>query len=343
MGGIVNGVISQVESYVADEQQFCSIVGPACSIDEMRLTYSCNFQKCRIGCPCYICNNIGINCNENCNNRCKKCPLQCTEHKLGLPRTFNAEVDHFTIVTSQENGYHFATPYAGIPTTCQACSEDLLQHQVLHLVFHMNCKFCQQEFMPFKLHTILTVDDYKKGEIEMFKEEDSTCTICFKLFDDRAARKRHQRRSHGTFTCSQCGTVHTSKMKLEYHLKTSHNAENIVKFRSKAQDSYEKTKELIECSKCSSKFFLEQNLRRHMKEVHLFTDKNIDYVQYEDMTFKCKECSSSFLRQSYLKRHEETVHAVDRKISCPSCGNEFSRKCSYLRHLKNKICSGTSP
>ena len=66
---------------------------------------------------------------------------QCNDHNLNLPGTFNVVVDNFTFVISEENRFHYATPHAGIPTAYKNCSSDVLEHQILHLVLHMDCKF----------------------------------------------------------------------------------------------------------------------------------------------------------------------------------------------------------
>ena len=260
--GLVDNKVTEIESYEVSEEQTSSIFGPACSLQEMRWIYTCQLQKCKIGCPCSICGNSGINCKDDCQNRCKKCSPQCREHKIAIPRTFDAELDHFTMITSGKNFYHYALPYAGIPLSCKACSEDLHQHQILHLVFHFNCKFCRQDSMPYKDENVISLKDYKAREIEIFKNEDSTCSVCYKKFADRTLRRRHQKRSHGTFSCSDCNAIMTSQWKLQQNCHSQHGKNDgkaQLKKHKKAKSNTD-----YDCGYCSSKFSYDYALSRHL-------------------------------------------------------------------------------
>ena len=338
--GVVENTFKDIDSYHVAEGADIFVAGPSCSIDEMRVIYTCQLNKCKIGCPCSICSNIGINCQEECQNRCKNCSPQCRDHEIKLPATFNLESDHFIVVTSGENYYHFATPYAGIPSSCQACSEDVLEHQVLHLIVHLNCKFCRQEFRPYKNKTILSIQDYKKSEFEIYKTENSTCPSCCKEFMDRASRKRHQRRTHGRFLCTDCNLHFSSQRKLQYHQESKHKNISDNESQQKKQSHHIENQQFT-CQRCQATFKYDYTLSRHMKEVHYTTEKNLDYVQTKSLIFRCPECSSSFMRKSYLKRHVETVHSAAKKFSCQLCEKDFSRKFSYTRHLKRKICQSS--
>ena len=95
-----------------------------------------------------------------------------------------------------------STPYAGIPRSCQICTNDVLEHQILHLIVHLNCKFCRQEFRPFEYRSIVNIYDFKMAEVELRKEEESTCPSFLKVCFDIKSRKRHEKRSHGSHTCT---------------------------------------------------------------------------------------------------------------------------------------------
>jgi hypothetical protein len=149
------------------------IQGPASSKKDMNLLYTCQLQNCSIHCPCSLC--INEQCEENCEAKFgKKCRQQCKKHKLNLPWSFRVKTDHFTMVTTDTNYFKSATPYAGIPLNCHACSKDVLEHQILHLVVHLSCKFCSLEFRPFEKESIVTLGDFTKAERSMIKDENRT-------------------------------------------------------------------------------------------------------------------------------------------------------------------------
>ena len=129
---------SQCEIYTVSQLEK-RIQGPSTSKKDRNLLYTCQLQNCSIKCPCSICRNIKEECNYNCGSKmCNKCIQQCTQHKLKLPWTFNAKTDNFTIVTRDINYFQYATPYAGIPLNCNSCTNDVLEHQILHLVVHLS-------------------------------------------------------------------------------------------------------------------------------------------------------------------------------------------------------------
>lgn len=79
---------------------------------------------------------------------------------------------------------------------------------------------------------------------------------------------------------------------------------------------------------------------RHMKLVHIYTDKNLDYAPTDNDLLACSDCDSTFLRNHDLK-HKDTVHKEQvtwKPVKCASCGKEFSRKDNLARHLKKQIC-----
>ena len=127
----------------------------AASTANMGLVYTCKLLRCAIHCPCSVCRDSRNTCKLQCGIEvCKECNSQCTEHIVKLSRLFNAETDNFTMVTEQITKYKFAQPYAGIPVSCIQCSQDVMEHQILHLDFHMRCRYCRFEMRPFEHHSI---------------------------------------------------------------------------------------------------------------------------------------------------------------------------------------------
>ena len=243
----------------------------------------------------------------------------------------NSNEHHFTLIANEENSFHFVTPYSGIPLSCDRCSDDVLEHQILHLTFHLKCKFCRHEFRSFENSSVVTFTDFIKSEKEISEEEDSTCTICFKVCLDKEARKIHQNRSHGSHGCKDCNEIFTSRRKLQYHIRQNHKDAEDEKIFS---TNNSKDHGLIECDRCNSYFNSKSSLYRHRREVHGITEYNTDYIQKDSLTFKCTECDKSFWRRFDLQRHINAVHKRMSKFQCQVCGKGYPRKDTLIRHSK---------
>ena len=255
------------------------IQGPASSKKDMNLLYTCQLQNCIIHCPCSLC--INEQCEENCEAKFgKKCRQQCKKHKLNLPWSFRVKTVHFTMVTNNTNYFKFATPYAGIPLNCHACSKDVLEHQILHLVVHLSCKFCSLEFRPFEKESIVTLGDFTKAERSMIKDENRTCSICFIKCKDRLALRRHAINKHKQkerkLKCDICNKSYFNKTSLKYHNETKHG-----------------TKCEYKCELCIELFPSSTELTKH---------KRISHIEaIGESQIKCRDCGKSF---TILKSHQ---------------------------------------
>ena len=346
---------AEVTTFEFCNQEGENIDGVASSRENMAVLHTCKFQKCIIQCPCTICMNTEDRCCKNCKkSKCKECNYQCKDHQIKLPWTFNADTDQYTLITTKTEFYHFATPYAGIPADCASCTEDLLQHQILHLVVHLRCKYCCQEFRPYEQEFIVTKSDYNRTETKMIIDEERTCSICFLECHDKTSRKRHEKKSHlivleKTHACNLCNKSYTNKNALEYHYKAKHQERaqlksTAIKDKQSAEGARKKVKfegEKFKCEDCGKSLKFEKSLNLHRKLVHRYTSKNLDYVPDHYLQFDCCECTSKFLRKAELRRHKDTVHkerTTWKLTICPSCGTKFSRKDNFIRHLKTNTC-----
>ena len=345
IAGSASEILSESKPYKVSRQDDTHLEGPASSRKNMSLLFICQLHQCVIECPCSICMNVTEkkSCSYQCRTKCIECRYQCLEHELKLPWTFNEQTDQFTMVTSEADYFHFATPYAGIPTDCQSCSNDVAEHQILHLVVHINCKFCCQEFRPFDKEIIVTMNDFIRAENKMIYTEERTCSICFNRCPDKKSRKRHEVKAHliqtsKTHQCQICDKRYSNKNALKYHCSTKHKDNTDIPKDDKVEDKETREAE-FGCEDCNKQFLSEKSKWRHQREVHRYTIKFLDYAPEDSEQFQCSECSSTFLRKAYLRQHQDNVHGEKRKIICPSCGTEFSWKDNLTRHLKKQICT----
>ena len=153
----------EVPSYEVGVSKFA--IQGAASTKDMAVVYTCELSQCIIRCPCNICQDPRKTCKKLCKAEvCIDCNSQCTQHEIKLARLFSFKTDHFTLVSQMLTKYQFANPYAGIPLSCEICSKDVLEHQVLHLVWHVRCRFCRFEMRPFEHKPVVSITDYKVAE-----------------------------------------------------------------------------------------------------------------------------------------------------------------------------------
>jgi hypothetical protein len=348
----------QNETYNVGEVRF-SIQGAASKID-MGIVFTCQKFKCVIYCPCRTCHRVI--CSKLIHSKaetCRQCSRQCTLHAIKLPRLFNVDTDQFTMVTGKVDQYLFAIPYAGIPATCVECRQDVLEHQVLHLVPHLHCKFCKQEFRPWDHQMVLTGTDFKKSIRLIKSADDRTCGVCLFMCGSAYARKKHEvnhEAKEKTFKCEKCQKSYSNTNALKYHTKVKHEvisrhpcdycgtefSSERTLFRHKQVIHGEGPVELkYICDLCGSKFNRKDTLDRHDKEQHCGSKVNFAYVEHvEDMenlsSVECRLCIKTFKRKSDLKRHIFCAHSdTATKLSCKLCGKTFSRQFTLNRHMKS--------
>ena len=347
------------EDHIYDVSGVKSRIQGAASMRNMGIVYTCHMSHwagCVIHCPCSIC----VETKEHCRNArdhepCEDCTSQCCLHQVKLPRLFDPENEQYTIVTDELTKYRFARGYAGIPRSCDHCSKDLLEHQVLHLVWHVLCRFCRHDMKPL-CGNVLTVADFVKTSKSLLEREERTCSVCLNKSSDKNARLRHESLVHAKdpqkYECQQCDKSYSNINALTYHV-TKHQ-EDVVKpccvqcgSQFSSSDSLAKHLEFVhhegakharhECDVCGKSFTLETNLKRHDRESHFGSKFNIDYYEgYKPLAiFECRECDMKFKRSSDLKRHTKSAHSKT-TFQCNDCERSFSRKDSLNRHVKLK-------
>ena len=330
-------------------------ISGASSTTDMSILYTCTHHGCLIYCPCSCCGDKKVSCKKICKNfPCEDCSSQCTEHSIRLPRIFDPARDHYTMVTDNINSARYVIPYTNILRTCQTCTRDVYEHQILHHVFHGRCKFCVMEMRPMKyMKDDTSLKAYKKAVSFVNYSDERTCAHCLTKLSDSYERKLHEKVVHekvGTdHKCTVCGKLFTNSTSLKYHVeKHSEPIKYECDLCSKlflSKNGLEGHKGICEgaeanprflCDKCNKAFKTQSNLARHKRVVHYACRGNREYAEcFQNVVeIPCDQCEKVFKRTDVLKRHKETVH--DGNIhNCPSCGKSFGRKDKLTKHMKS--------
>jgi uncharacterized C2H2 Zn-finger protein len=339
------------------------IAGPA-SLMNMGQVYTCTAHGCVVHCACRLCRDQSKFCRLQCKTEvCTDCSIQCTQHYIKLPRLFNVDTDHFTIITQQLGMLQFGHPHAGIPLACNLCTTDVAEHQAMHLTFHLSCKFCKYDFRPFMISKLaVSMADYEDAVETINNVDRRTCSECLVKFRDQSDMKRHEKTVHNGkekhFKCVRCDKAFLNSNALKYHVRVTHeNSElkstcgdcgaqfssetNLLRHLNIAhKEKSDKAKN--ECDDCGKTFSRKDHLYRHKREQHYkLTKQNLSYVgNLNNLNVnRCDKCDKLFKRASDLKRHNKMVHGEGdanpkQQHNCENCDKTFCWKSSLERHVK---------
>ena len=337
------------------------IAGPA-SLKNMGQVTTCTALGCVVHCPCRLCRVQSNICRLQCKAEvCTDCSIQCTEHYVKLPRLFNVDTDHFTIITQHLGKLQFAHPHAGIPLACELCTTDVAEHQAMHLTFHLSCKFCKYDFRPFMIskHAV-SMADYEDAVATIDHADKRTCSECLVKFNEQYDRKKHEENVHNgkekPFKCVSCDKTYNNSNALEYHKRVKHESNELKStcddcgaqfpsetnmlrhYNSIHKEKTDETKN--ECDSCGKSFSRRDHLFRHKREQHYeLTKQNLAYVRDLDTlnANMCGKCKKLFKRASDLKQHLLMVHGdgkPNQEHKCIKCEKTFGWKKSLERHVK---------
>ena len=357
----VSGIAAWTDkNHVYDVCEVGDKIQGAASTRTMGLVYTCHmctWSGCVIHCPCSICRETKNHCrNRHIQEPCKECSSQCLIHKIKLPRLFNPDTDHFTIVTEKINKYRYATGYAGIPRCCDHCSKDVREHQTLHMVYHTMCRFCRHEMRPVSQSvSVITVKEYEEESDVLRTWDEKTCSFCLNVCKNKLAREKHESVVHlkepQKFKCNQCDKTYSNSNALRYHMSKLHqvfekpscdvcgsqfySSATLIKHKQKVHQEILKEAS-YKCDDCGKAFSYLSALKRHEKEQHFGPKFNVDYHEgYKTIAiFECDQCDLKFKRSSDLKRHIQTAH-LRKKFMCGLCEKSYSRKDALSRHVKS--------
>ena len=339
-----------------------NIQGVASNID-MSMVFTCQFLKCVIHCSCQVCQvSRNVCCkSRHCHQLCKKCNTQCPNHQVKVPYLFDASTDLFTMITDRMDKYRFGYGYAGVPRDCKQCSVDVLEHQVLHLVKHNLCRFCQFESRPLEqFNGAKSLKKFIKAEQNLNLLDNKTCSTCLKECKDKHARQLHEKIVHNQecqkFKCDLCTKSYVCQASLDYHVRVNHEEQQqaekptceecgkqfsssryLARHKSIAHMTEGSPTPTLGCDKCGQKFSLLENMRRHKREKHFDFQVNTDFEEGSRIvyTFNCEQCDGTFKRKDHLSRHVKNAHN-EKQLNCLHCNQKFARQDNLKRHMKKK-------
>ncbi|XP_059056376.1 zinc finger protein 62-like [Achroia grisella] len=234
---------------------------------------------------------------------------------------------------------------------CKICSEQCkdLQDLKSHLITH-NIKFGSDAdghlLIPYKLEGDLkcSICDQKfntftRLAVHMNKHfMNNVCEICGVSYINRLSLRTHVNSVHKEKKCSLCSATfltHYSKVK---HMKKSHNAGVSKRYCLLCNATFRYTylllehtirehgveRQTFECTECGKTFHAQQNLKTHIRCVHI-----------KERNYPCGICYRRFFTKCDQRRHEKS-HEDVRSFSCSYCEGRFKSKDSLRRHLKRQ-------
>ncbi|XP_046975289.1 gastrula zinc finger protein XlCGF8.2DB-like [Vanessa cardui] len=205
-----------------------------------------------------------------------------------------ASADHMFVPFKLENGLK-----------CVTCGEDF--NSFVRLSTHMNkhstnnvCEKCGLFFI-----NRLSL----RAHLQSVHSE-KTCTVCLAKFEKNYTKVKHMRIVHNVGAirryCTTCGKDFRHSYKLLEHKIKEHGAQRLTS----------------NCKECGKTFLSPQNLKIHIRSVHV-----------KERNYQCNVCGMRFFTKADEKRHGRR-HEDVKMFSCSYCEGKFKSKDSWRRHLK---------
>ena len=168
------------------------------------------------------------------------------------------------------------------------------------------CSLCSQAY---------TLNIYLDWHLQLKHSDDGLiCSYpeCAVTSSSILEHRKHMR-THpitSTYHCRQCNQNLVRKDRIQAHKK--HHQEELN----------------VPCEYCDKRFPTRGRANKHMRAVHLFSDK-----------FKCELCTDKpryFRTKNSLKNHQNTFHKLGTIKKCPYCPATYWHRSSFKRHV-NKV------
>ena len=184
-----------------------------------------------------------------------------------------------------------------------------------------------------------------------------TCPNCGKVFKYATLCKVHVKRTCKNKTkCDRCDISFQNKSELKYHIRSSHDQDNLkcnfcdfvassIKFRKTHEKGVhlnlkcKVSKKLFhshlereqhacaepgpfQCDECEKNYTTKSALQHHIQSLH------------RGLRFPCSVCTDVLSTKYALERHVHNMHGSDRKFKCDMCGCAFEDEEYLIRHEK---------
>lgn len=219
----------------------------------------------------------------------------------------------------------------------------------------MNCALCHSTFETFKMLLQHMNGHYRN----------CICDICDLGFINKHRLRNHQRTHEvGTFNCSFCEKIFTTRVRKMCHEKYTHNSNaryttNCPQCDQSFNSYYQRNRHMYtehntvaasyRCNICDKSFILKSKLTSHIKKVHLmernhicsvcgqgfFIKQSLDEHMIKhngERVYQCMVCHKAYARKKTLREHMR-IHNNDRRFKCGVCGLAFVQKCSMKSHM----------
>lgn len=189
--------------------------------------------------------------------------------------------------------------YQDKPFTCDICNRSY--HLQRELTFHRemyhdkrNLVYCDKCGLSFlNRGSYLKHYKYKHSTERPFK-----CDLCSFSCALNSDLKTHKKRVHSTetFTCSACGMLFRSEVRMKIHFRSIHAEKNL----------------LCDFEGCRRAFSHNWDLETHKKR----------HLNIRD--HKCRICGASYFKSNALRHHFMSIH-MNFKFNCPdqTCKGDF--------------------
>ena len=204
------------------------------------------------------------------------------------------------------------------------------------------------------------IAEYARSVNESSYYENFDCELCAQTFENEkdlrdhkiiheevSYEKKRAKHNFSNIQTDEWGNIIDSDSEEEYDPIDS---EGSSEYDEGSEDEVDE--ETCKCTKCPSKFRLEQSLENHIKKVHTGA-------------FKCRLCTWKYINEQMLKNHEDTGHSEhewrkmntrnseksnaeevvedddtetfgNEKPKCSICKKEFQQISNLSRHMKNQ-------
>lgn len=158
------------------------------------------------------------------------------------------------------------------------------------------CVFCDDKFNTFYRLTLHMNNHYTNH----------VCEICGVSFINRMSLRTHVHSVHKEKKCTMCSAVFQNNYARVKHMRKLHNTKESVRY----------------CLLCNKKF----------KYSYLLIEHKIQEHGAKRPISNCLECGKTFLTPQNLRVHIRSVHIRERNYPCSFCGMRFFTKCDQRRH-----------